>query len=303
MLIIRTSLILLALIYPIAGYADSSSVANSNKNMRHANNRISNAKDHPFFVQVIPSERSESYNSAKEEREKDKLWYDKSLAIATAILAFFTFCLFLTTYCLARDSRKTSERQAKEMQNSICIAKEAADAAAAIADASNRTAETMEKTAETQLRAYLGVHSGGIDPIRSVNAGMRYKVYVEIANFGSTPAKKVTRAVNVTLASSTYDGPFDLEPEPGNWVIAPNGPHWTFVKEMDIAAADIEAINNKQKAIFFWGIATYEDVSGRSQKLGFRYRSGNQIFKLLGRNHVEPDGWILDPEKDGNYTT
>jgi len=154
--------------------------------------------------------------------------------------------------------------------------------------------KTAQDTAKRQLRAYLGVRDGHIEMIAPLQGTprSRYKVFVNVANFGQTPAKNVRKAVDAKLLNPDHSV-FESEGGKGNWVIAPNVPYWTLVKEVDLDGHEVAAINDKKMALFLWGKARYEDIFGRTHELGFRYRSGDKRL---------PNGWHLDPEPEGNYS-
>ena len=87
-------------------------------------------------VDVLPPKNADEIAKYHREREEENLFYDKLIAYGTIALAAFTFCLFIytarlwrATVHLGEEAKRTSDRQANEMANSIAIAKDAAEAA------------------------------------------------------------------------------------------------------------------------------------------------------------------------------
>ena len=85
-------------------------------------------------VDVLPSKNADA--KYQHDREEKNLFYDKLIGYATIALATFTFFLFIytarlwrATVHLGEEAKRTSDRQATEMANSITIAKDAAEAA------------------------------------------------------------------------------------------------------------------------------------------------------------------------------
>ncbi len=197
-------------------------------------------------------------------------------AVATVVMAVFTGRLWFSTEKLWGEAKATSE-----------IANRSAKAA-------EDTVLKMEDTAKKELRAYLGVIRGHIEMYSAIfgTSKTRYKVFVDIANSGQTPAKNVRRAVDAKLLTPDHRV-FESTVENNNWVIAPNGPYWSLVKILDLTNEDVVAVNNKKMSIFIWGKAIYEDIFGREHELGFRYKTSDPRL---------PQGWYFEPEPEGNYS-
>ncbi len=170
------------------------------------------------------------------------------------------------------------------------------------ANASRDSVVAMRDNTKKELRAYLGVIRGHVEMYAQIQGTSKtqYKVFVDIANSGQTPAKNVRRAVDAKLLPPDHRV-FESIVEKNNWVIAPialDAPYWSLVKILDLTNEDVVAVNNKKMAIFIWGKAIYEDIFGREHELGFRYRTSDQ--RLNDRRL--PDGWHFEPEPEGNYS-
>ncbi|MHC9061374.1 hypothetical protein ACYX34_01600 [Nitrospira sp. CMX1] len=101
----------------------------------------------PLTIKILPSQDAESNAAREEQYKKEKVVQDQKLVDATeelrnsteslvrvtAILAFFTALLWVATFIQARVTKKTADQQAKDMQVSLGIAKQSADAASATA--------------------------------------------------------------------------------------------------------------------------------------------------------------------------
>jgi hypothetical protein len=89
-------------------------------------------EQNPVVIKVLPSPSDEA-KAAKEQHHKDNeaIIADATVDLVwvTLALAIFTALLFGTTVFLARDARKTSERQAREMLESLDIARRSAESA------------------------------------------------------------------------------------------------------------------------------------------------------------------------------
>jgi len=110
-------------------------------------------------------------------------------AVATVVMAVFTGRLWFSTEKLWGEAKATSE-----------IANRSAKAA-------EDTVLKMEDTAKKELRAYLGVIRGHIEMYSAIfgTSKTRYKVFVDIANSGQTPAKNVRRAVDAKLLTQIIE--------------------------------------------------------------------------------------------------
>ena len=114
----------------------------------------------PIVVKVLPSDTAKEQSETETKNELDKSFYDKlisystvALAIVTAFLAFFTYRLWSATVRMSKDAKEAAARQAHEMQNSLAIAKESADAA-------QKSATVAEKTVSLH-RAWVFAGIGG----------------------------------------------------------------------------------------------------------------------------------------------
>lgn len=161
----------------------------------------------PLFIKVIPPLPIEPPTS---EHAQQSDWYTSPewwlvivtiiLAGITAILAGYTAKLWGATNALVDDAKATAGQQAKDMEKSLAIANESADAAKKSSEAAERTVNTMKDTAERQLRAYAMVkfvYIVNVDrPEGNINISETW-VHVTFKNFGQIPATGVKYWVEI----------------------------------------------------------------------------------------------------------
>lgn len=90
----------------------------------------------PLVVKTLPAPNAEAKAKREADQEKEKATNDKLIAYSTVAIAVITFFLALYTAKLWRatvklgsDAKDAADRQAAELQKSLAIAKESADAA------------------------------------------------------------------------------------------------------------------------------------------------------------------------------
>jgi len=101
-----------------------------------AQSQQTGTESHPVFIKIVPAPDGEK-KSAEEKKNRNKKAREDTLlvnatigiAVVTSLLAFFTAALWRATYYLAKDAKAASERQAREMKESLAIANDAAQAA------------------------------------------------------------------------------------------------------------------------------------------------------------------------------
>ena len=250
----------------------------------------------PLFIKVVPplSVQPSSAEHAQQRNEYTSsewwlVWVTLCLAGITAILARYTAKLWGATKSLAEDAKQVAERQAGEMQKSLRIAQESADAA-------KKMAVTMDDTAKRQLRAYLSVMVGTA-LYQDRAQGRKFKGMPRVVNIGQTPAHKVAYRSSAAIMPRELpvDFTFPLPDEPsGSGVL---GPHQTFDmgRAIDDFCPDAEVGDikiGKGKILHIWGIVTYTDVFGHDWNTKFcqSFIFGNdgkeeQVFGFYNERH------------------
>lgn len=227
-------------------------------------------------------------------------------AIATIVVAFFTFTLWCATTRLwqsaedqldeFRRSLAIAEQHAGHMADSVTQAIRAASAMEDVASSMNtnveklketveiakangvisgRIADQQEKIGKLQTRAYLTVAYAGLVPQN--NATMyRYEPRMQLSSTGLTPAYKVRyRAASDVLP---YPLPADFafplptsEPAGGTGLLGPRN-NFTLSAPAPRMYSDVEIAevkNGSRRRIYIWGIVEYEDAFGEERFLKF----------------------------------
>jgi hypothetical protein len=161
----------------------------------------------PFFVKIVPAQDAEEKAAKEEEHRKEKAQEDKRLADATVwlaavttILALFTALLWWATYKLSRDAKQTADRQAKEMQESLSIAKESADTAWQSVDLARQEFITTH-------RPKIIVRRVSIDMAKGVGIPDVLAAEFIFANIGNTKAILVEMSAKFWLPNGTVNLP------------------------------------------------------------------------------------------------
>ena len=229
----------------------------------------------PVLVKVVPADNSQGISDEKK-REEKKSSYDRivaysTLALAgiTAVLAFYTACLWGATRKLVDEAKSASKDQSDDMKESLRIATESANSTAALVT-------TMEANAQRELRAYIG-----IERILAVKGG----VGITYCNRGITPAHnvgfKVWHSVGKQLTTEEIIGRANREigVESGiSEVIA-----WKEMDQniiMNLSEQDWELLYGLET--YICGMITYSDVFGQKRETCFQFlmtaKMGNWNF-------------------------
>lgn len=122
------------------------------------------------------------------------------------------------------------------------------------------------------MRARMSVEAGGVRHAM-VDQQPGYHVHVQLRNFGATPAYRLSTWVREPRILEPSAVPFD-EPivplnERATSIIGPQSDahiNWYSV----FSAGEVEAIRNRERAIFVWGGADYVDIFGNPRTFRFR---------------------------------
>jgi hypothetical protein len=233
------------------------------------------------------------YDSRDKEKSEDRQNSNTFLEkVSTALLAFFTFLLFVATAVLCYIARlqwrtmvahkQSLEAMAAHMENGLAETTKAANAA-------RDSAKTSEQTFVASHRPRLTVRFMSADGIEQVNPiSGRFLLF----NTGDTKAKLIRGHSEVVIyvgnlpATTPYEGnigdPFvDVELIPGDSVpvtfpTVPQEQEPGEIRDYDL---------HRDGNIYVIGWIAYSDPSGRVHRKGFAYRY-NRITKRFQR---EPD--------------
>jgi hypothetical protein len=146
-------------------------------------------------------------------------------------------------------------------------------------------------TEERQIRAYLGVFAGAIEPQHS-DEGDAIGVRVTIRNAGTTPAydERSWIAVRITAPTAVpFIFPPNLDDRPKSVV----GPNTDFDLDVGFATTPeiIQLVHDNKAKIFVWGRGEYRDAFGHDRFLVFRMTNGSFV---PGNNR-----WTVSPHPSG----
>jgi hypothetical protein len=220
----------------------------------------------PLVVKTLPSEHAHTKTDEERTHEQDKATDDRILTISTAalafitlVLAFYTGKLWNATVVLGKDAKETSERQAREMRDSLEITKKSVDAA-------ERTAKIMEDTAERELRAYVCVESSTGADSREDPSWPTF--IINLKNFGKTPAFDVVTWMGVSVQdypATKFPSPPDEEPRCRNMLGPECKTNVVGSFRRKCTPEEVAAIIGGTKAIYILGRITYRDAFGKDR--------------------------------------
>jgi hypothetical protein len=275
---------------PILPKASHKPEANPKQHAQGAATDQRGTENTPLFITVIPPLAAEPEPPQKTQNHNDYtspewwlVWVTLILAAITAILARYTAKLWGATKALSEDAKRTADRQAGEMQESLEIAERSAAAA-------NKMAVTMEDTAERQLRAYVLVfHVKVINDPEPEHPGQY--VYIDVRNFGQTPAAAVSYWIDMDAKErslATVLKRIRLTKNKSVGVIAPGD---TFTARVPIPLlSDGNEIFSGTHALYVFGQFRYTDAFNRERATNFRYMRSGEHWTSDGQMEICDDG-------------
>lgn len=266
-----------------SGAAFSAPVQQATTKRANQTNRAvqENSKRVPRAIETASAGEANRKTTQEQKHEAEKVSYwrwvsDPAwwLVGVTAILAFFTFRLWLSTFRLARDARESSARQGNEMRESIEQNTRAAGAMERVARTAERNTGLLEENWRRQMRAYLTVIIGsGAYQDREKN--IKFEVKPVLLNSGFTPAHRMdywaTAGILPFPLPETFDFPVPQDIRRKEFVL---GPHQNIMLNAftddfvpDEEVAELKA--GRDRRIYIWGEVTYEDVFGEHHETRF----------------------------------
>ncbi len=251
----------------------------------------------PLFVKAIPTDKSETEKANETRESQEKASTDWWLMVFTGAVAIFTAALVGATYFLYRTGEKQigligeiSERQAKEMQAQLAIAKGASDAAMLQAKA----AIAVELPS---LRLVSPTLTGPTRPdgTRLIPGGTDLPEWCcficSLENAGRTQAELIMYSIEwdvvpVLVGDPEYKVAFPISPDT---VIKQSELKKHFIQyKFQLQAGHIELIKNQKSYLWIFGNIKYFDFMGDLHEKRFCY-------KWLGVNAAQvPTGFIVD---------
>jgi hypothetical protein len=189
------------------------------------------------------------------------LWLTASAHPFESVIAVATAGIFIFAWVVARSTRKlwlatkeASATQSRDIQASIAVAQEAANAAAKSAATSARAVVDMQRAliVPTQFQSTAIVRNDRV---------IAYRITAVFENTGTTVARRFTDTANIVM----WKGPLpeDFKYPDRMEAIAPNAfvaPRLKIPFPVDIAIQDLLDIMNKKMRGFIYGWVEYDDV-------------------------------------------
>jgi hypothetical protein len=149
--------------------------------------------------------------------------------------------------------------------------------------------EDAKHNSERQLRAYVTVFSGAIQPTTHPNGITTISVQVTLRNSGQTPAFK-ERSFFLAVVDTPDANPFKFPPNLDDRPVSLIGPNVDTNLDVGgtISAADLQEVMNGTKKIFVWGRVEYMDAFGKQRYLVFRDINGAWYGPPSNRWAIQP---------------
>lgn len=286
----------------VSGIAYSSEHPNlkSAKTQSSADSIQRGSDEKPLTVKILPSETAKDEAAQTEKHRKEKSVQDQELVDATIFLgkvtialAFFTFLLWVATYRLASETKKTAAQQAKDMQASLSIAQQSAHAALL-------TAQSMQFAD----RAYIKISH--MPPGLIFNDSLADRLYanvrtgtvvIDVSNIGKTPAR-ITAFVKTSFILlhneplpplPPYEGGAIEQPEVRTTMYGTDAMTPSF--RINLSADELTAIHTKTSRLYLLIYADYIDQFGIRHRAGYARRYDPQ----------SPNNLLLVTQRDYNY--
>jgi hypothetical protein len=217
--------------------------------------------DAPFVVKPLPTEKNQQEADEDARDKSEKRWNDRVtifVAVATAVILIFQLIVFgwqahrLKQTIVAM--KKIGADQSKDMQASIAVAKESADAAKKSADVAAGYSRPMLFVSEIYFQE---------GQVRVDRLSLRAKIVVEIKNFGETPA--FLRQSCVDIAVSVQEGYLDVLTHKTGEAVDKRGSHILKPARVGDLLQDDAALNeviNWRKSLNCYGFVEYSDYLG-----------------------------------------
>ena len=203
MLIMRVLIaILLAVLVDGIAYSSEHPILKPAEPKNSADTEQRGSDKNPVMVKILPTQDADAKATQEEKYRNEKSIQDEKLADATVLLArvtiahtVFTGFLWFATYRLAKDSKRTADRQAREMQASLRIAQESAD--------------TAKASVTLAREGFISTHCPRLIVRRLIidysleSSVIRY----EIANIGGTQAKNIEVSAMIWLPDTSHSIP------------------------------------------------------------------------------------------------
>ncbi len=267
----------------LCGVALSQASSQSQSNAIPSETEQRGTEKSPITVRVLPAPdaldtvaRDEAYRREKSEEDRKLVNATIALAAITGALALFTGGLWLATYSLGRDAKRTAKRQAEEMQRSLTIAAESAEAA--------------RKQAEVSREEFIYAHRPRVvirrEQVRCSQA--QRGINFVLANTGNLVATNIVANINIRVIPASEQAAFELQSLPpygdmwidvGNLIGVPGRGNRTnlmagerafiFIESADINEQSMVLIKRGERVLYFFGLVNFDDPGGTRRESAF----------------------------------
>ena len=209
MLIVRAALLVLASCFAVAAHSQPPAPTPSKAGQQPENrSKQADAKsetprkdgnqsvfsvtiDRPVTIQKSQEDRDAEATDIEQKSANERwlLIWNGVLAGTTLLVAAITGVLAWFTYGLWNEAKNASWRQAREMNDSLSIARQSADAAAKAAEMTEKSVKEMRQNARTELRAYVSATPAPV--VLPTGKTRPDAVAIHCHNTGRTPAYEI----------------------------------------------------------------------------------------------------------------
>jgi hypothetical protein len=247
----------------------------------------------PIIVNVSPPAKTHDEIEQEAKEHEDKADNDRKLVEFTRQLAYYTLGLFIATGTLVIATGCLAYlgwRQARDMKESLAIAKESADAAMKSALVAEQTLYGTE--APFIFIIIAPTHGDAIVTVASPQ-GVEYPEHVSCTfhNYGRSPA--IIREIYLTCITSYWiPDPCPFPPLQSHFfqseIVGPNGSSQPNALPQIASFLPNDGKIHRGASVFVSGQVRYADVFGNQYLSGFCYAfnaRSNKFYAIGGANH------------------
>jgi hypothetical protein len=253
-----------------------------------ANDNQRGTEKQPLIVRIAPSPKSPEEAASDQQDREEKTTSDWWIIKLTGILGIVGALQLVTFAVQAHRLKQTVDAmvgQSIDMKSSIVEAARAANAMEGVASAfkvnidkitesiqiNREMSGRQQEFGELQLRAHVGVRIG-IATYQDSN--LRFATGPVFINTGHTAAKKFryTSKADILPVPIPQDYKFKLPPLPkASALLPPQEPRDAYtVVDRRVPDDSVDRIKKGiGESLYVWGIASYEDVFGRTKRITF----------------------------------
>jgi hypothetical protein len=150
---------------------------------------------------------------------------------------------------------------------------------------------TADDTEKRSLRAYVSVANGHVE---LEEKGRKITAFVEIKNFGQTPAHEFKAWIKppkiLDSAALPFDAAIPIKERETSGILGPQT-SYNAIYTMDITDTELAELMAGNKKVFFWGGADYKDAFQNDRFL---------YFRMVSSTEGSGPGWFFSAPKLGS---